>query len=581
VYPALILVVIVFITVRPISDPDCWFHMAHGRHFLEHGEVLKRDIFSHTAAGREWISSGWLASVIMQTVFARWGPNGLILLVTALVAAVYGTFYVAALRRKAPAELAALIALVSLLAAYMRFNPRPDIFSLVVLPVFVLLLLRLHAVGQNHWRRWATLALIPAAMMLWANLHAGFLAGLLVLWIALSSAWLAGRKTLPRQRLAELALSGAAASVAWLLNPYGWQIVELAAKIRAIPGVGMLIFEWMPLVYLPGFNLPWPTYAGLAGLAALGVWLWRRAPGGRAAWPWIASAVLALFALAQRRQAGLFAVGLPFLMLPALPSLARLAARSRLMLSAAVVALGVAICGLQYKGTLEMGEGWPEMGVNARMLPCFPTEFLDRTAVPQKLFNSYGMGGYLLYHLGTRLPVFIDGRLDVYDPKVWADYLAADENRMPLAALRAAYGVNTCAIETRDAFGDPVHLANRLTQDPEWALVFFDDDYAIFCHRAETPPETLAHELRYANPFAPERFVAALRSGEAQRRALEELQYAIATSQGCANAYALAALAAQMNGEMDAAARYRATAAARNPGCPLLRWAPPAAGTAN
>ncbi len=68
VYPALILVVIVFITVRPISDPDCWFHMAHGRHFLEHGEVLKRDIFSHTAAGREWISSGWLASVIMANV---------------------------------------------------------------------------------------------------------------------------------------------------------------------------------------------------------------------------------------------------------------------------------------------------------------------------------------------------------------------------------------------------------------------------------------------------------------------------------------------------------------------------------
>ncbi|MGB9692432.1 MAG: hypothetical protein ACPL7D_09715, partial [Candidatus Sumerlaeaceae bacterium] len=26
IYPALILLVLVFTTVRPINDPDCWFH---------------------------------------------------------------------------------------------------------------------------------------------------------------------------------------------------------------------------------------------------------------------------------------------------------------------------------------------------------------------------------------------------------------------------------------------------------------------------------------------------------------------------------------------------------------------------
>jgi hypothetical protein len=570
-----IFIAIVFTTVRPISDPDCWFHMAHGRHFLEHGEVLKRDIFSHTAAGREWISSGWFASVIMQWVFARWGPPGLTFLVTLLVASVYGGLYLAALRRHLSAELLAIVLLSSLLAGYMRFNPRPDLFSLIMFPLLLVLLEHADE-GLSQTKRLRRGAwLIPIVIAVWANLHAGFLAGLIVMaiWLGMSVfrhwAELETRTKLVLCTWVLLCFS------AWLVNPYGWRILQLAAKIRAIPGVRMLVFEWMPLVYLPGFNLPWPTYVGFVALGALWWWAWRAKQTAQRSWHGVTMLFLAAFALWQRRQAGLFALGVPVLILPYLDVLEAGWTRFRQAFAACAIAGAGSICALQYSGTLEMGNGLPVIGVNARMLPCIPTEYLEQVRVPQKLFNSYGMGGYLLYHLRERLPVFIDGRLDVYDPSVWLDYLAVDENRLSIAAIREKYGINTFAIETRDAVGDPIHLATRLAKDPAWALLFFDDDYAVFAYRAACAPEVRAQELRFVNPYDPQRLLAALRSRDSQGAALRELAEAVKRSNGSALAYALAALAAEQTGEREAAAQYRALAVQRDPNCPLLRGAPP------
>lgn len=577
IFPLVFIFVIIFLTIRPVSDPDCWFHMAHGRYFLEHGDVLKQDIFSHTARGREWISSGWLSSVLMQGIFRLWGPTGLILMVTSLVGIVYVGTYVAGVVQRAQGDLLALITLAALLAGYMRFNPRPDLWSLSLLPLVLLLLnhvdVHLAASKRLPLPAWS----IPFVIMMWANLHAGFLAGLIViaLWLLLSVVPL-WNQLCARERIGVIAWA-AACSAAWLANPYGWRILELAGKIRAIPGVRMLVFEWMPLVYLPGFNLPWPNYVGFVALGIFWVWLWQRVREGRRAWHLATFVFLTVFSLWQRRQAGLFAVGVPVLSLPYLQNVRPLAHRTRAWLAGCVVAGGLVLCSLQFLGTLEMGEGRPVTGVNARMLPCIPTEFLEKTLVPNNLFNSYSMGGYLLYHLGEKLPVFIDGRLDVYEPTVWADYLAVEENRLSVAALREKYGVNTFAIEVRDAFGNPLHLATRLANDPAWALIFFDDDYAIFVFRTACDAQLRQCEFRFVNPFRPENLLEALRSASTQEAALRELGMAVELSNGSALAYALAALAAEHTGEKEAAARYRALAAQRDPYSPLLSWAPPQA----
>jgi hypothetical protein len=541
--------------------------MALGRYVLEHGALPPGDIFSHTAAGREWISSGWGASVLMHWLFREFGPAGLTGMVFGVLAAAFLLLYATALKRAGGGGAAALIILVAILASYMRFNPRPDVWSIFFTAILMLLLLSADSAGglPSLRRLW----LLPPLFVAWANLHAGFLAGLVVVAIYLADRLFAWARTRSRSHLLA-AIPCTLCFVAWMLNPYGLRIAALAAKIRAIPGVTLQIFEWMPLVSAPGFNLPPATYVGICLLLGFGLWEFAGNRDRFRGWHWAAAAFFVLFAVWQRRQIGLLAVALPALLTPGMKSLEDRLSRFRPVVAALGLAATLGICAMQTTGKLEMGEGPPGAGMNARMLPCAPADFLEQNRPPGRLFNSYGMGGYLLYFLGPETKVFIDGRLDIYDPATWQDYLAAEENTLSIDAVCARYGVGTFAIDIRESHGDPVHLANRLAARDDWGLVFFDDDTAVFVKR--TPGATrylTAHEFRHANPFRLNQFLAAIDNPETREEAAGEIKRALQISLGSANAYALGAWAASRTGESQATDRALEEAFARNSNCPL------------
>src|ERR1043166_8735271 len=65
VLPICLLTVIIFLTLCSIEEYDIWFHMAFARYVLRHHAFPPGDVFSFTSPGREWISTGWLASIIL------------------------------------------------------------------------------------------------------------------------------------------------------------------------------------------------------------------------------------------------------------------------------------------------------------------------------------------------------------------------------------------------------------------------------------------------------------------------------------------------------------------------------------
>lgn len=572
-YPAALLVVAVFLTITTISDPDVWFHLALGREVVEHGKLPRADIFSFTAAGREWISSGWLSSVLMYLLFtagsgpdALLGPSGggLVLMVFAVVAAVALLPYFASLRLGAPRGSMALVVVAAMMLAAMRYNPRPDIWSQLLVCVVALLLVTAPT-GRHSRRLW----LLPAIFALWPNLHAGFIAGLIPVSIFTAARAVSWRRGVPGA--AAQFLPVALCFVTWMANPYGPRITGLAGKIGAIPEVTWSIFEWMPLIYYPGFNLPWPAYAGLAALLALALLAWRL----RAApVPWWHIAIVAAFlalALYQRRQAGLLAAVLPAMLAPHLAGLDSRLARPRWMLPAAVPACAVVICALKVGGVLQTGGAtFPETGRNCLSLPCGTTDWLAANRPPANMFNSYGIGGYLLYHLGPETKVFIDGRLDVYDHRTWRELLDAQEARLPLDELIRRHNLRTFVVDIRDWQTVPAHIAPRLAAVPDMRLVYFDDGEAVFVRDA---PETRAYlatrELRHVSPFAPARLAGALTSKETAVAAVAEMRRMVSESMGSANAMALAAMAARLGGDMVSARRFLADAFARDPKCAI------------
>lgn len=572
-FPALLLTAVAFLAVRPVADPDVWFHMALGRYVIQEHTLPRMDIFSSTASGHEWISSGWAASVLLYKAFDLLGPEGtgLALIVVLLSGSAYLSVYFVAVRALGNRGTIILPLLAGILASSPRFTPRPDLWSQLLTAVVSLLLVTARG-GLVKWN-WQLLAL-PPVVALWANMHAGFLAGLIL--VAVYGAWflwhgrdafavISGARCPCSFNLAALALCFGV----WMLNPYGYRVLALACKIKAIEGVRFAIYEWMPLVTRPEFNLPWPVYMGF--LILLGLSVLTLAGAGRTAPLWQPAAVVFLFAFAvvQRRQIGLAGAAVPALIAPHMQWMDLWFARRRPLLPALAAASMILVCTAQYSGALQAGKGFPKVGRDCRSLPCVVTDFLAQNPPPANMANTYGAGGYLLFFLGPQTKVFIDGRLDVYPAQIWRDYLAVDESAMSVDTFRERYGINTFCVYSGDAFGEPRHIANRLSSHPDWRLVYFDDDYSVFVH-ASQKDYCRVHAYEFASPFVPDRFVEALRKPENRGQARDEVQRAIETSAHSANALALGAIGAALLGDDASAQQFADEALTRNPGNELI-----------
>lgn len=552
-------------------DPDVWLHMAFGRYVLEHGAFPPGDIFSFTAEGRPWMSSGWAASVLLQAVYQALGAPGLVYLVFAQMAAAYLAVYFTAVRVFGNRGSVLLVLLPALLASYLRFTPRPEVFSQFFLAAVLLVLVT--ATGEARERRpgmarrlWA----LPLLFALWANSHAGFLVGLAPAGLCAAGYALRWQRTGARPWLLS-ALACLSGFVTWMLNPYGPELALLSRKIKSLPGVRELVHEWQPMFGGQGPNLPPATLAGLGLLLGLAVWSGARGKegerGGR--FPFWTAATAALFtalALYEIRHTALAALALVLFAIPRLGWADRLLARPRPLLPALAGAGTLLICALQYQGHLHFGSGWPRAVLDDSLLPHTATAWLQKNRPPANLYNTYGPGGYILYHLGPETKVFMDGRNDVYEPKAWGDYWDIQNGLKSLDEAVSRYGVNTFFIYCKQNNENPNNLANRLTAHPDWRLVYFDDSYAVYVRLTpETADYVRERAFQIVSPFALERLSAALRSPEGRQAAMEEIATALERSGGSAKAHLLASFAARETGDTATAAREMDLAARRDP----------------
>src|SRR5882672_3408607 len=109
--------------IRPVDDPDIWWHLKTGQYILHGLSVPRTDIYSYTAAGNEWIAHEWLSETLMYIVYNLSGWIGLIVLSSLITAAV---FLFLARHSEAPAQIVLVVAIISGFAALgVLRNPRP------------------------------------------------------------------------------------------------------------------------------------------------------------------------------------------------------------------------------------------------------------------------------------------------------------------------------------------------------------------------------------------------------------------------------------------------------------------------
>jgi hypothetical protein len=239
------------------ADPDLWGHLRFGQDVIESGTIHIPERYSF-ASDRLWINHEWLAETVMFLAYRAAGTVGLIALKCMVLLGMMGGVLVA-LRTLGVSgrRLEMLLAIVLIGTVPQANHLRPQLFSLVL---FAWLLATLLTADRRPWWRAAAVAVI---MMLWANMHGGWIvgAGTLLLWAGVATVTRA-----PRPYLLSAYVCAALGALVTAINPYG---VRLWWFLRETVGFGRAeIADWQPVYRIePSYQLLWLGTALLCALA--------------------------------------------------------------------------------------------------------------------------------------------------------------------------------------------------------------------------------------------------------------------------------------------------------------------------
>lgn len=258
-----LLAVCVTLSFTPLrASHDEWWHLKTGRWIDEHGLPV-HEVFTYSAERYEWHNHEWLTQLMMWRVWRAGelhGPGGVtavIALKAAFVVAAYFLLAGCSARAGAGVAVSAFAAAVACTLGRRTFYPRPPFVSYAFM-AFVLAVLIL-------WRRRGirdrALICLPPVFALWANMHGGFMAGLVTagaFWIesalnVVLARWRLEQPDEPRRRFTRLTLALAASFLCTLATPYGHHLYELAGRVMSEARLLDIIYELKP----PDWRFVW------------------------------------------------------------------------------------------------------------------------------------------------------------------------------------------------------------------------------------------------------------------------------------------------------------------------------------
>jgi hypothetical protein len=446
---------------RLLIDPDTMWQVTVGQWILDHRAVPEIDVFSLTMRGQPWISTQWLAQVLYAEAYALFGWSGPVVLAASAIAATFALF-AKLLNRHFSESTTLVFVAVALVLTVPHLVARPHVLAMPVMVAWVAGL-----VAAADRRGAPSLSLLPL-MALWANLHGGFVFGLvLIAPIALDAVINADARS--RQSLAlRWAAFAAAALAAGCLTPYGWNSLLASQKILALGSALPLIVEWKP----PDFGSIGPLEVCLLLGAGLALWRGVKLPPLRIA------VLLGLLhmTLAQGRAAEMLALVAPLVL--AVPLAAQIGGNEVLTAHNAPPARGVllaAVAVLLMAGTIAYASV-QRFAPHAQNSPAAAVAELKKLHVT-RVFNNYDFGGYLI---ANGVAPFIDGRTELYGEKFFIDHNAAINLIEPdnLFRLLDQYSIEAALTRTQSA-------ATKLLDHVDgWQRVYSDDIATIHLRQA-------------------------------------------------------------------------------------------------
>jgi len=502
-----------------IRDPDFWWHLKTGEYISQNRALPETDPFAYTSTPKDplnpesrrmpfVLTQYWLAQVFFHWIYSLSGLQGIIHLRAALLTLLIFLLY-RGMRREGAGLYTSLMLLIPALLIFSTFTgERPQLFSFLFAFILIFLLEGFRksasvSTSLNRSPRISDLNLsqrislfsyllpIPVLMLIWANMHGGFIFGIVLLFgyfVAETIKYKLNRfgPVLSAYALKWLVGTGVVSVLLSLVNPNTYKVIPFLVEFESGLYKQMITESVPPFSLLTsGFYEPqFITYFVLLAVSLLLLFLTLKKPDLTVL---LIFSGLTAISLSSSRYIPFFA---PFAllliarygmrMLQNLPGKER--ARSLVKRWDPMIAIILSI-------TLVIvinNSDFFRTGVRGNKYPEGAARFLKKNHIAGNMFNPYIWGGYLLWSLYPDYQVFVDGR-GLIEEVFFQEVRILEADRTSIAGMPAwralldAYRVNFIATYSVGNFtGRLVPLVGALLNEPSWHLVYMDNISLIF-----------------------------------------------------------------------------------------------------
>jgi hypothetical protein len=459
-----------------LSDGDTGYHIRTGELIIQTRQIPALDPYSFHHPPLKWIAHEWLSEVIMAAVFRQLGLTGVVLLFVLVLALTHWLLYRTLRIRSDDILLCSIVTLLATATSSTHWLARPHAFSLLLTVVYC------HVLGrfQNHTGK--ALAFLPVMMLFWANLHGGFIIGLILtaiylggnLFYALTSNL--EERGVHAHKVKKLSVTLILAIGACLINPTGPEILWFPFQVSSNRFLMDSVTEFLS----PNFHDALPfKYMLLFTIGALA--LARRTLN-------VIELLLVLLvsymALYSARHVSLFAIVVAPILLSSSESIVhRLPDRIAAVYKNRVRNLKEVDSNL--KGCL-----WPIVSIlliaglavtgrlqyrfSEKVFPVKAVEFLNEEPITGNMFNNDEFGDYLIFAAWPAYRVFMDGRSDMYGEKLVSAYFRAAQAQRGWKEVFEKFDITWVFFDTESP------LTAALQEQKDWQAIYSDQVATIF-----------------------------------------------------------------------------------------------------
>ncbi len=439
---------------------------------IKMGEVIlkcqcipQENLFSYTNTHFPAVNYYWLSSVIFYAFSSIFGINSLFLLKIVLYQAIFIVLFLSLSKKNSVFWFAVfMIVVVNIFSN--RLVLRPEIFSFLFLSLFILIIEKFK---QN--RNYKLIYFLPLIQLLWVNTHVFFFIGPLVYLFFLIEQFMISRALINIKVISVFFfillacvlnpqfLIGAVYPFL-VLNSYGPQINE---NFSPFSSNSLFLADYSYYIWFFEFTIALFIVGILSNIKKLPIFLCLNT---------------------------LFFMFLSFVMVRAFPLFA-LASIVPLSIMFSFIELKIIskdrqtafliktliIIGLSIIVTYNLSAFFMQKKISPHFIvdKLNGIDFVEKNGIKGPLFNSLGIGGYVIYKLYPAEKVYIDARPDAYPQNFMSSYQEHFTNPKFFQQQLVKYKFNTLIIAKDENYYWTHNLIAYLIKRGDWVVVYEDN----------------------------------------------------------------------------------------------------------